>query len=181
VRGDDQKMKRFMAKFNEDYEDSSKNEKQFREEMEKLLNSRGRDDLTIVRASKYTESSLEYEEVKEERLKGKATDYLIICEGMVIAAVEVTTGVEGWSFERSSKLYIHEDKLKRMDCYNEGYVVEKVMKGEPHFIWASRKKIREDESKLHCDEEGRKFWITNPKIWKENLDGLADKLIELSR
>lgn len=156
---------------NEGFRRGAKVEREFNEEMTCLLRSRG--DYEIVKASKYTENPLVY--LGADRVKGKPTDYLVIFNGTTLAAVEVTTGSAGYSYQGSQWILIAEDKLLRMDCFNAGYVVEKVLLGEPHFIWASSEDIRRDKSALYGET-----WRTDIRIWKPNLDGLAEELVRLA-
>jgi len=159
------------ATINPAYCKAAEAEEQFREEMERLfanLNS----NIQIVKASKYTENCREY--AGKDRLRSPPPDYLAMYKKQTIAAVEVTTGSEGYSYKNSKIIQIDEKKLQRMDAYNEGYVVEKVLVEEPHFIWACR-----DDIRSFTAENGTHK--TNIKIWKPTLNGLAELLIELAK
>jgi len=167
---------RHSSRVNPAYEKGAVHERKFREEMETLLSNKSGFDFVVLRATKYTESGIQY--VWNERLKAHPTDYLIGCNGMCIAVVEVTSGVEGYSFANSRELHVDEGRLYPMDFFNEGFVVEYIRVGEPHFVWVDVRDVRKSTSRV--DEEHRKKWITKPKIWGEGLDGLADKLIALA-
>jgi len=143
-------------------------ERLFRKEIEELLPA----DFEIVRASRLTESSVVFED--EDKPPKAATDYEIIYKKLVIAAIEVTTGSEGYSYETSKQIWINEDKLERMERYTEGFLVMRILVGEPHFMWARREDIR----RFPVEDDGN-HW-TDIKIWKPNLNGLVALLIELA-
>jgi hypothetical protein len=138
----------------------------FRKEFEFLLPS----GFKIVKASRYTENDRVFSGVN--RLPRSPTDYAVIYKDRIIAAIEVTTGARGWSYNNSKVLIIDEEKLERMDRYGEGYVVMRILQGEPHFIWALREDIRGFEGPAHC---------TDIKIWKCGLNSLIDALITLAK
>jgi hypothetical protein len=130
-------------------------------------------DFQIVSAARYTKSRKTF--LGNLRTKKPPTDFLIIYKRLVIAAVEVTTGSKDYSYEKSWRIDIDEPKLERMDTYTAGFVAERILVGEPHFIWAAREDIRD----FPPDEFGTHH--TDIKIWKLNLDTLVKKFEELAK
>jgi hypothetical protein len=170
-------MKRFswrgMSRFSDAFKKSSTSERLFREELEQLFAESGLE-IQINRASKYTENPKEYS--GDERLHGSPTDYFIAYYGMTVATCEVTEGKKGWSWVMSAVLPVSENKLRRMDDCNAGFVIYYITKDEPHFVWADMKDIRKDKDTLKGD-----VWITKLETWHEGLESLAKKLIVMSK
>lgn len=144
----------------------------FREDFQRLLP----DSLSIIKASIYTECDKEFS--GEDRPAKAPTDYEIVYKNMVIAAIDVTRGVKGYSYVSSKVLDINEDKLERMDRYLRGYVVMLVLVGEPRFIWVTSSDIR--TSPVHINERGESTLRSNPKIWSKELNSLVAVLVKLS-
>jgi len=144
----------------------------FREEFQHLLP----EGLAIVKASHYTECDKEFG--NPNRPAKSPTDYVMIYKSTVIAAIEVTTGVPGYSYASSRRLPTSEEKLERMDRYLGCYVVMLVLLGEPRFIWALSSDIRTFKAEL--DNDGELMHWSSPKIWKHELNGLADALVKLA-
>lgn len=172
-------MKRFSKRFDntgevsETYAKSKVIEARFRAELEKLLTP----DISINRASKYTENATQY--IWDERIEGHPMDYLATINRMVIAAFEVTSGRDGYSWAGSSMMPIYDGKLKPMEPFNEGFLILYVKVGEPHFVWADMRSIRKSAS--FTTEELEIVWKTKPAIWREGLESLAETLIELAK
>jgi hypothetical protein len=149
---------------------SAERERFFRKEFEQLLPK----DFQIVRFSHYTEDDREFS--GDDRTIEPPTDYEIVYKNVVIAAIEVTTGVEGRSYAGSKYLPIDEKKLKSMDGFVQGWVVERILVGEPHFVWADRKVIRDFPV-----VNGSRNHNVSIEAWNVGLIGLANAVIKLGK
>ena len=149
---------------------SAERERFFRKEFEPLLP----EGFKIVRFSHYTEREKVYG--VDERTIEPPTDYAISYKDVIIAAIELTTGVEGRSYAGSEYLPIDEKKLKSMDGFVQGWVVERILVGEPHFVWADRKVIRDFPV-----VNGSRNHNVSIEAWNVGLIGLANAVIKLGK
>lgn len=164
-------FKRFSLRMRETltyFTPGSVTERLFRYELTPLLPS----GFQIFKASRYTESEREFSGV--ERLPLAPTDNVLTYSDMVITAIEVTTGAKGYSYANSRIIDIDEDKLARMDRFDEGLVVERILVGEPHWMWACRVDIRKFEVQGVTHR-------TDIKIWQPGLDTLIEEFVKLAK
>jgi hypothetical protein len=147
---------------------SAETERLFRKEFEPLLPK----DFQIVRFSHYTEDETEFS--GDDRPIATPTDFEMLHKNLVIAAIEVTTGVPDRSYANSKYLPIYESKLKAMDGFVQGWVVERILVGEPHFVWLNRKVIRSFPV-----ANGSTNHNVPINVWNVGLTGLAKAVIEL--
>jgi hypothetical protein len=138
----------------------------FMDEMQRLCGS----EFEVIYAGFYTGSEKEFKGA--DRIPQSPTDFLIKSEKlhMIIAAVDTTTGKSGYSLTSSRSLPVSEDKLKRTDRFAEGYVVYRILKGEPRWVWAKRVDVRVFDV-TGLDEI---HWTTKD-IWHHNLETLLDE------